>query len=239
MAEKKARKSFQTGRTVRLHRSKIVPDDVNPRTMSEANMKRLKESIRKNGLVGPLVWNATTGHVVGGHQRLAALDSLMRTDDYELDVTEVAMSLRDEVRLNVALNNADAQGEFDFAMLGQLAADFGLDVAKDFGFSPDTVEISFPSLEPSSAAATDAPRREATPEEIARMKEAKREAREKLKADREELGDYNTDPKGILTIVFANETAKREWLAARGVEDADVVHIDTLEAALSAASAEA
>lgn len=196
-------------------------------------MDRLKESIRKNGLVGPLVWNRTTGHVVGGHQRLAALDSLMRTRDYDLEVTEVTMPLRDEIRLNVALNNADSQGEFDFAMLGQLASDFNLDVESDFGFSPETVDISFPSLDglPGNYRGSTAEERTATPEEIAKMKDAKKKAREKLKADREEFGDYNTDAKGTLTIVFDGETAKREWYAAHGGtgDPPDIIHSSTLD----------
>ena len=34
------------------------------------------------GLLEPLVWNKTTGHLVSGHQRLAQLDSLQRSENY-------------------------------------------------------------------------------------------------------------------------------------------------------------
>lgn len=238
-ARKKERKSFQVGRTVRIRRDQVVADGYNPRYISPANMDRLKRSIRKNGLVGTLVWNRVTGHVVGGHQRLAALDACMRTQDYELDVTEVDMPLKDEVRLNVALNNADSQGEFDFAALRDLSAEFGLDVSEDFGFSDEAIEINFPekaeelALDPETGA--NPPERVADDAEIARMKEAKREARERLKEQRADLGDYLTEPKGVLTVVFDSETAKADWFRSRGMDEApSVVHVSELDELLSA-----
>lgn len=241
--KKRERKHFQVGRTVRIARGLIVPDDVNPRYIRPDNMERLKRSIRKNGLVGPLVWNRTTGHIVGGHQRLEALDACMRTLDYELDVTEVELPLKDEVRLNVALNNADAQGAFDFGALRDLSLEFGLDVSGDFDFAPETVEINFPeaaealSLDPETGAPE--PERVAAPEEIARMKEAKKAAREELKEQRAELGDYLTEPKGVLTVVFDRESAKAEWFRSRGVDEPpNVVHMSELEEILARNPAE-
>ena len=238
-ARKKERKSFQVGRTVRIRRDQVVGDGYNPRYISPANMDRLKKSIRRNGLVGTLVWNRATGHIVGGHQRLAALDACMRTQDYELDVSEVDMPLKDEVRLNVALNNADSQGEFDFAALRDLSAEFGLDVSEDFGFSDEAIEINFPekaeelALDPETGASP--PERVADDAEIARMKEAKREARERLKEQRANLGDYLTEPKGVLTVVFDSETAKADWFRSRGMDEApSVVHVSELEEFLSA-----
>ncbi len=237
--KKKARKSWQVGRTVRIRRDQVVEDGYNPRYISPANMDRLKKSIRKNGLVGTLVWNRATGHIVGGHQRLAALDACARTTDYELDVTEVEMPLKDEVRLNVALNNADSQGEFDFAALRDLSIEFGLDASEDFGFSDEAIEINFPekaealALDPGTGG--NSPGRVADEAEIARMKEAKREAREKLKEQRADLGDYLTEPKGVLTVVFDSETAKADWFRSRDVDDApSVVHVSELEELLSA-----
>ncbi len=238
MANKeKERKSFQVGRTVRIGRDQIVADEYNPRFISADNMDRLKKSIRKNGLVGTLVWNRTTGHIVGGHQRLEALDACMRTKNYELDVTEVEMPLKDEIRLNVALNNSDSQGVFDFAAIRDLSLEFGLDVAEDFGFSEESVDINFPEVAEVAALdpeAGEAPReRVADADEIAKMKEVKKAAREELKEQRAELGDYLSEPKGILTVVFDKESAKNEWFRSRGiVEVPNVVHITELEGLL-------
>ena len=212
---------------VRIKRSQVVEDDLNPRYISEENAKRLKQSIKKNGLVGHLVWNRHTGHIVGGHQRLAAIDSITRKDDYELEVLEVNLPLKDEVRMNVVLNNTDNQGYFDFGQLQRLAEEYKLDVGEDFGFSEDVINIEFPDLqkelEDSSAPA---PSYEASPEDIAVMKEKKKETREKQKKAREEFGDWRTEAKGVLTVVFEKESEKKKWLSEHNMdENANVVHI--------------
>lgn len=239
---KSSGKNFQRGKVVTIDRSQVVPDDYNPRYISEANAERLKKSIKDNGLVGHLVWNKTTGHIVGGHQRLEALDSLMRTDDYPLEVLMVELPLKEEVKLNVVLNNTDNQGEFDFSALSELATQFNLDVATDFGFSEEVIDIQFPAIAEIGAVGEEgepAPEKVASPEEIARMKELKKEVREKLKADRAETGDYNTEAKGILTIVFDRESAKKQWMIDHGA-DADnipnVMHIFDFEKLLSGES---
>lgn len=234
MAQSKTKRNdFQKGVVVKIKRTQVVADKINPRYISKENAERLKKSIKKNGLVGHLIWNKTTGHIVGGHQRLDALDTLMRTDNYELEVLQVEMPLKDEVRLNVVLNNADAQGEFDFHGLEVLSAEYDLSLSEDFGFSQEVIDINFPEItddvdskdyiQPSTPVV-------ASEEDIAHMKEIKKEAREKLKERREEVGDYNTESKGILTIVFDRESAKKQWFIDRGVEDIpNVIHIYEFE----------
>lgn len=234
MAERKTRKNgFQKGEVVTISRSQVVADNINPRFISKANAERLKKSIRKNGLVGHLIWNRTTGHIVGGHQRLEALDTLMRTENYELEVVAVEMPLKDEVRLNVVLNNADAMGEFDYHALQSLCAEFELGLAEDFGFSQEVIDINFPELtecEDSPDFIPEAPVETASAEDIAHMKEMKKEAREKLKERREEVGDYNTEAKGIVTIVFDRESAKKQWFLDHGIEDApSFMHMNDFE----------
>lgn len=181
--------------------------------------------------MGHLVWNKTTGHIVGGHQRLDALDSLMRTDEYDIEVLMVELPLKEEVKLNVVLNNTDNQGEFDFSALTSLASEFGLDVAADFGFSEEVIDIQFPEIAEIADMGDDGepvPEKVASPEEIARMKELKKETREKLKAERGETGDYMTEAKGVLTIVFDKESSKKEFFESHGFEDdpPNVMHID-------------
>lgn len=216
-----------------------MPDDFNPRFISAANAERLKKSIKDNGLVGHLVWNRTTGHIVGGHQRLEALDSLMRTDNYQLEVLEVQLPLKEEVKLNVVLNNTDNQGEFDFSALSELATQFDLDVSADFGFSDEVIDIQFPAIAEIGAVGDDGEpvvEKVASPEEIARMKELKKEVREKLKAERNETGDYNTEAKGILTIVFDRESAKKQWMIDHGADGdniPNVMHIYDFEKLIS------
>lgn len=92
----------------------------NPRRISEANKAKLKKSLGKNGLVGTVTWNRRTGNVVGGHQRLAAIDSLEGTKNYLLDVAVIDVDEADEKAINVALNNQQAMGDWDFEELGKL-----------------------------------------------------------------------------------------------------------------------
>ena len=226
---KKTEKNFQKGEIVKIQRSSIVDDDINPRTISDENFRRLKASIEKNGLVGHLVWNKATGHVVGGHQRLAALDSLMRTRNYELDVLMVEMPLKDEVRLNVALNQQDAQGEFDFFKISELADSFGLDLSEDFQFSPEMIEINFPefSVTPDGTEQAIEPPRTASAEDIEKIKERKKANRESYKEFRDEFGDSGSEAKGILTVVFDRESAKRQWFLDRGIDEPpNVMHVN-------------
>ena len=128
-------------------RSEIDTEDFNPRRISDENRKRLKKSIEKFGLIGAPIFNKRTSHIVGGHQRLSALDSLMGKADYELEVIEVDLSEKDEVKLNVALNNSDLMGEYDFDTIQNLCKEFE-PVTKKFGgyFSvPRKLNICFHS----------------------------------------------------------------------------------------------
>lgn len=225
------KKSFQKGEIVTIARSCVVEDDLNPRYISPANAERLKKSIRNNGLVGPLVWNSQTGHIVGGHQRLDALDELMGDNgDYDLQVVKVDLPLKEEIKLNVVLNNGDSMGVFDFAKLDWLANEFSIDVKTEFGFSQEVVDLQFPDLKENNSFlevenAVPA-RRVADEAEIAKMKELKKETREKLKESRNEIGDYKTEAKGVLTLVFETETMKRNFLSDIGLEDSNCVFID-------------
>jgi ParB-like chromosome segregation protein Spo0J len=99
--------------------------------------RKLKASLAKFGLVEPLVWNERTGHVVGGHARLAILK--------ELGVTEVPVSVvrLDDAReraLNVVLNNQEAQGRYDPAKLAALLEELeGLPELDLTGFDAGTL----------------------------------------------------------------------------------------------------
>lgn len=82
--------------------------------MSDYALTKLRESLAHHGLVEPIVWNRRTGHIVGGHQRLSQLDVLEGSADYRLGVACVDLPLKDEIELNVALNNPYAQGVYDY-----------------------------------------------------------------------------------------------------------------------------
>ena len=81
----------------------------NPRAISIEALEGLRASIDRFGLVEPVIWNRQTGHVVGGHQRLKALEMSGVT---ETPVVVVDMAEAEERVLNVTLNNPAITGEF-------------------------------------------------------------------------------------------------------------------------------
>lgn len=114
-----SRKSqYQKFQKMTLHRSELKEAPYNPRKISKPNEKRLRKGIEQHGFVGGIIWNKRTGHVVSGHQRLAQLDALEGTDDYTLDVDVIDVTDPEEREINVILNNAAVQGEFDEDKLG-------------------------------------------------------------------------------------------------------------------------
>ena len=87
----------------------LHPAPYNPRKIGKAAMKGLRASLRRFGLVQPIVFNTRTGYVVGGHQRVEALRANGAT---EADVVIVDLDEKDERALNVTLNNPKISGDF-------------------------------------------------------------------------------------------------------------------------------
>jgi len=108
----------------------------NPRKISEQQMKALKLSIEKNGLVNPIIWNKKTGFVVGGNQRLAALIDL----EYEKTwVAVIDVSEEREKAINLALNKIS--GDWDYEMLKDMFQSISEDDWEMTGFQPSEISI--------------------------------------------------------------------------------------------------
>ena len=108
----------------------LLPADYNPRKdlkPGDKEYEKLKRSIEQFGYVEPVIWNKTTGRVVGGHQRLKVLID-MGMD--EVDCVVVEMDENKEKALNVALNKIS--GEWDKDKLALLISDLQ---AEDFDVS--------------------------------------------------------------------------------------------------------
>lgn len=100
---------------------KLVPAEYNPRKdlkPGDPEYEKLKRSITEFGYVEPVIWNRTTGRVVGGHQRLKVL---IDTGVNEVECVVVEMSEEKEKALNVALNKIS--GDWDKEKLSLLIAD--------------------------------------------------------------------------------------------------------------------
>ena len=97
--------------------SDLVPAAYNPRTISAEALTGLGESIGRYGLVQPIIVNARSGNVVGGHQRLKVLEAkgVESTDVVVIDVEEA-----EEKALNLALNSPRISGEWTADALGLL-----------------------------------------------------------------------------------------------------------------------
>lgn len=103
--------------------AELNPAPYNPRKISDDAADGLRASIRRFGLVQPIVWNRRTKRVVGGHQRIDALRALGKTD---AQVVVVDLPELEEKALNVTLNNPSITGEFTDglqAILAELSAD--------------------------------------------------------------------------------------------------------------------
>jgi hypothetical protein len=103
----------------------LVPAPYNPRKVlkpTDKAYRKLERSLRQFGLVEPLVWNEQTGHVVGGHVRLAILKAMGVA---EVPVSVVNLSDAREKALNVVLNNQEAQSRYDPSRLADLLEELG------------------------------------------------------------------------------------------------------------------
>lgn len=108
----------------------LLPADYNPRKdlkPGDEEYEKLKRSIEQFGYVEPVIWNRTTGRVVGGHQRLKVLIDMGIN---EVDCVVVEMDENKEKALNVALNKIS--GEWDKDKLALLITDLQ---AEDFDVS--------------------------------------------------------------------------------------------------------
>lgn len=123
--------------------AELLPAEYNPRKdlkPGDSEYEKLKRSIEQFGYVEPVIWNKTTGRVVGGHQRLKVLQDMGIT---EVDCVVVELSEDKEKALNIALNKIS--GEWDKEKLALLitdlqGADFDVSLT---GFEPAELDDLF------------------------------------------------------------------------------------------------
>lgn len=120
----------------KIHRSQIKNAPYNPRRINDDERGRLGAILKVHGMVGPITWNKRTGNIVGGHQRTSMLDTLYATQDYEMTVAEIDVSESEEIEINIALNNPQAQGDWDLTALEKIWRDNPTLNIKSTGFDP-------------------------------------------------------------------------------------------------------
>jgi hypothetical protein len=126
---------------VEIHRSELVNAVYNPRKISDHEKSKLREVLKRHGLVAPITWNHRSKNIVGGHQRIGLLDDIAETSDYTLHVAVIDVDEAREKELNIALNNTNAMGSFDQDLLKAVFADSAVSIT-GAGFSPsDMVQM--------------------------------------------------------------------------------------------------
>ena len=116
--------------------SEIIPAKYNPRKITYEAMGRLTKSLAEFGYIQQITWNARTGNVVGGHQRLKVYQAMGKT---EVEVWAIDLDEKKEKAANIALNKLS--GEFDMTLLKDLieeidTGDIDLDIT---GFSSSEI----------------------------------------------------------------------------------------------------
>lgn len=153
----------------RIPISLINPAPYNPRKdlqPGDPEYERLKKSIEEFSLVEPLIWNETTGNLVGGHQRLKVL---IERGETEVEVSVVRLDSVKEKALNLALNKI--QGQWDYPKLKDLlveldTGEFDIEIT---GFGLDEIEqllTELPDAEDEGAVETSEIEKRANPGDI-------------------------------------------------------------------------
>lgn len=119
-------KKFFSSTIVEVKRSEIHPADYNPRKIDEQGKRMLKRSMKQFGVVGGIIVNSQTGNtIVGGHQKVSILDEMYKypDNDYSLRVEMISVDRKTEKTLNIALNNGNISGQWDYDALARLVPD--------------------------------------------------------------------------------------------------------------------
>ena len=182
--------------------SDLKPAPYNPRTWSKEQTDQLKESIKRYGLVDPLLVNSAPkrkGIVIGGHFRLVVIKEL---GIKEVPVVFISIpDIEKEKELNLRLNKNT--GSFDWDML----ADFDEVFLKEVGFSSEDLDEVFGIDE--------------TPEVFDLKKELAKLNISKIKVKQGEVYDLNGS-----RLMIGDSTVEADVLKLMGGYKADMVFTD-------------
>jgi hypothetical protein len=118
--------------------TQLKPATYNPRQISTKQYNDLKASIKKFGLVDPVIVNKDNT-VIGGHQRLKICKELKYI---EIDCVVLDLSKEEERELNIRLNKNT--GDFDMDIL---ANEFDIDELTDWGFKHIDLGVNIDKLD--------------------------------------------------------------------------------------------
>lgn len=203
-------KKFFSSTIVEVKRSEIHPADYNPRKIDEQGKRMLKRSMKQFGVVGGIIVNSQTGNtIVGGHQKVAILDEMYKypDNDYSLRVEMISVDRETEKTLNIALNNGNISGSWDYDALAQLVPDIdyqdaGLTAADlnmigcDFLLQTEEENSIANALEDMMAPVTEqkeaekAAKQMERAEKVAHMKEVKQQVKDAAQKQAQDMDAY-------------------------------------------------
>lgn len=182
----------------RMKLSDLRPADYNPRVElkpGEPEYEALKVSIETDGTVLPIIWNETTGRIVGGHQRLRLLT------DMGVEETDVSVVRFDEIKekqANVALNRIE--GDWDEEKLHDLFAELDTNEIFSTGFTEAELHSIYPEGD----------------EEDASDIYGDTDDEQSEDEDAEESAEVEAEFTVFLS--FPSKKAAEEWLKSEGIE---------------------
>ncbi|WP_033819810.1 ParB N-terminal domain-containing protein [Kitasatospora sp. MBT63] len=98
--------------------AELRPADYNPRRLSPEAFERLKASIRRHGIVKPVILNAN-GTLVAGHQRTKGMTALGITHTPAV-MLGTTVRLQDEIRFNLLHNKVETEASIVHAEPGDM-----------------------------------------------------------------------------------------------------------------------
>lgn len=123
--------------------SDLVFAEYNPRQMTVDQVKALTDSIKRFGIVDPIIVNSHKDRVnviIGGHQRVRVAERLGMT---EIPCTYLDLEIDRERELNIRLNQN--LGEWDWDALSDY---FDISELEEWGFDERELEFEFITREP-------------------------------------------------------------------------------------------
>lgn len=185
----------------RMKLSDLRPADYNPRVElapGDPEYEALKVSIETDGTVLPIIWNETTGRIVGGHQRLRLLTDM---GIEETDVSVVRFNETQEKQANVALNRIE--GDWDEEKLHDLFAELDTDEIFSTGFTEAELHSIYP---------------ESDEEETGDIYGDTEADDEQSEDDAEESTEAEVEAEFTVFLPFPSKKAAEDWLASEGIE---------------------
>ncbi len=98
--------------------AKLRPADYNPRRLSEESFLRLQGSLRRHGVVKPVILNAD-GTLVAGHQRTKGLKAIGQETTPAMILPQ-KVRLQDEIKFNLLHNRVETEASVVYAEPGPI-----------------------------------------------------------------------------------------------------------------------